>query len=1256
MAASTAALPPCLDRHEQCHMWAQIGECEVAAFMALNCPVSCGHACLTTPGTPSDSQARQQVVMLGARSDERIDFPGPRQAIAEMHAGELHLVLRLASGVVLTFGDDSMGQLGSPRIARATPVTRRPPRRVFWPPPYTHLRAVAVGAGRMTSGALLSDGSLIVFGDNSRGQCGVPPEQTPMDPAPPELDALSLIVAVPMRVPFPRAIAAFSLGEVHSLILTTDGEVWSFGDGSFGATCNGTEPFHSRVVPEQFGLCELGLHEGERIVSLVAGAFHSTVLTSNDRVLVWGDNTHGQLGASRKSGYVYSSLHEAQRRGSEDVDEDELQAELERAQTISEMTLPRIAGEGFVKLTSRAFHSAAITDAGRLLLWGDNGYGQLGIEPANHSAVGQSDFAVPLGPAVGFFARQVALGELHSLVLDNASRIFSFGSNTRHELHRMRGASFDAFPQPTARLPLATDETIELLAAGAHFGAVTSSHGHVYIWGEPPLAADPRSMYAPREHDTSTVAAGVSAAGVVTAAPFGAFGGGGAADVDNDAIDGAGASGGGAGGRARGSEAEGALSAISEVTLSPEGTRAVAVCAGGFHSAALSADGTVFTWGENAAQQLCRGSEDQIDPLAAPLDPPPPRARSRPRGEQPDVTVADESRVLLGCGPFSTLVHVRGEALHTCGDAMDGISSLEPPQSQPEPPPPPPAPAFGGAIRIGASEKRPSTASTASRAATPMTTPKGVGAGRDAPDTAPRLRAVELPGWVPTEDPLVALSCGHAHTLALSRAGRLFAWGSNEYGQLGYGEAPPMGSPEATAPLPPRELIILHEPQQPAPSSRQRQQQEHEQQQQEEEQGRPSVGAAAAATAEGRAGSNLNRRVLEDNVYVAPGAHVSIDKQTLETALEGGEVSAAATISEGDGVAISEGDGVTISEGDGFTISEGDGVTISEGDGVAPEPADGSAALETGTSAPERVAAPFSRLLVRAVAAGGHHTLVLGEDGQVRSFGCNSHGQLARPSTETLPIPPDPRPIRLPAAHKAERAVAIAAGLYHSLVLLQSGALCSFGDHSHGQLGRRTAHRANACSVGAGELPHSGNSRGGSEDAPSDEPLEDDEGETDEADEADEADEVDEVDEAELALPMGPVTQIAAGEMHSLALTATGEVWSWGDNMLQQCARSLHVSLLPTPGRVPLPLHEGERVVSISAAGYHGAALTSLGRVFNLGTSGISSLEAAEEEEGLLDHGFDDEGRYEDDAARERDDPAYDEFEEDAREQLEDQF
>ena len=69
---------------------------------------------------------------------------------------------------------------------------------------------------------------------------------------------------------------------------------------------------------------------------------------------------------------------------------------------------------------------------------------------------------------------------------------------------------------------------------------------------------------------------------------------------------------------------------------------------------------------------------------------------------------------------------------------------------------------------------------------------------------------------------------------------------------------------------------------------------------------------------------------------------------------------------------------------------------------------------------------------------------------------------------------------------------------------------------------------------------------------------------------------------------------LAAGELHTLALTASGEIWSWGDNQLLQCARKLKDPLLPLPGRVPLPrLATGERVVGISAAGYHGVATTS---------------------------------------------------------------
>ena len=98
---------------------------------------------------------------------------------------------------------------------------------------------------------------------------------------------------------------------------------------------------------------------------------------------------------------------------------------------------------------------------------------------------------------------------------------------------------------------------------------------------------------------------------------------------------------------------------------------------------------------------------------------------------------------------------------------------------------------------------------------------------------------------------------------------------------------------------------------------------------------------------------------------------------------------------------------------------------------------------------------------------------------------------------------------------------------------------------------------------------------------------------------------------------MPEVRSLAAGELHTLALTTTGEVWSWGDNQLRQCARELKKPVLDTPGRVALPLRPGESVHSISASGYHAVAVTTAGRVLSLG----SQLDATfvDEEHGLAE-------------------------------------
>ena len=46
------------------------------------------------------------------------------------------------------------------------------------------------------------------------------------------------------------------------------------------------------------------------------------------------------------------------------------------------------------------------------------------------------------------------------------------------------------------------------------------------------------------------------------------------------------------------------------------------------------------------------------------------------------------------------------------------------------------------------------------------------------------------------------------------------------------------------------------------------------------------------------------------------------------------------------------------------------------------------------------------------------------------------------------------------------RTLVAAGGTYHTVVALAGGAVCSFGDHAHGQLGRRRPDRSNACTVG----------------------------------------------------------------------------------------------------------------------------------------------------------------------------------------------
>ena len=75
----------------------------------------------------------------------------------------------------------------------------------------------------------------------------------------------------------------------HNLALTAGGAVWSWGGGGSGKLGHGdgqAQPLPKKI--EAFA--------DRRVVSLSGGAFHSIALTADGAVFTWGDGRHGCLG------------------------------------------------------------------------------------------------------------------------------------------------------------------------------------------------------------------------------------------------------------------------------------------------------------------------------------------------------------------------------------------------------------------------------------------------------------------------------------------------------------------------------------------------------------------------------------------------------------------------------------------------------------------------------------------------------------------------------------------------------------------------------------------------------------------------------------------------------------------------------------------------------------------------------------------------------------------------------------------------
>lgn len=213
-------------------------------------------------------------------------FPPPLRRVVQVSCGYRHTALITDDRHLYTFGHGECGRLG-----HGTEEDCVDPKPVVYFSSLIAAEGVAMGGiadvscGREHTMAVTGNGDLFAFGWGEAGRLGTGETGSSL---------------YPCRVDLTN-ISAVACGREHTLALTRKGRVFAFGAGFGGRLGNGSE--RDEELP--FLVEDL---EDYRIAAIDAGECHSVALSREGDVLTWGFGASGALGHGNRENQLKPKL------------------------------------------------------------------------------------------------------------------------------------------------------------------------------------------------------------------------------------------------------------------------------------------------------------------------------------------------------------------------------------------------------------------------------------------------------------------------------------------------------------------------------------------------------------------------------------------------------------------------------------------------------------------------------------------------------------------------------------------------------------------------------------------------------------------------------------------------------------------------------------------------------------------------------------------------------------------------------------